>query len=142
LRASKAVLARQKGYHVWGYPKYHPIEKEIFEKNPTPNDYITHIRQHGETGFPPNIHLEDMINPLTKWLGRLPKYLTQEHRVMMAVDIKALGLALPISSAAKITILRAINLTSSPPVNILANQYTAALGSLPRIDLIKAEIMS
>jgi hypothetical protein len=94
LRASKAVLARQKGYHVWGYPKYHPMEKEIFEKYLTPNDYITHIRENGETVFPPNIHLEDMINPLTKWLGRLPKYLTYEHRVMMAVDIEALGLVI------------------------------------------------
>ena len=55
---------------------------------------------------------------------------------------KAFGLALPISSEAKITSLRAMNLTSSPPSIILANQYTAALGSEPRMDLIKAEIIS
>src|SRR5574344_286711 len=55
---------------------------------------------------------------------------------------KAFGLAKPISSDAEISSLRAINLGSSPPAIIRANQYTAASGSLPRIDLIKAEIIS
>src|SRR5688572_5858539 len=54
----------------------------------------------------------------------------------------AVGLALPISSLANINNLRAINFTSSPPSIILANQYTAALGSLPRIDLMNAEMIS
>ena len=54
----------------------------------------------------------------------------------------AFGLARPISSDARITRRRAINFISSPPASILASQYTAASGSLPRTDLIKAEIMS
>ena len=54
----------------------------------------------------------------------------------------ALGLALPISSEARMSIRRAMNFGSSPPAIIRASQYTAALGSLPRIDLMKAEIMS
>ncbi|CAB4734190.1 unannotated protein [freshwater metagenome] len=42
------------------------------------------------------------------------------------------------SSLAKITILRAMNRASSPASSMRASQWTAASGSLPRIDLMKA----
>ena len=54
----------------------------------------------------------------------------------------AFGFASPISSPANMTRRRAINRTSSPPASIRASQYTAASGSLPRMLLINAEIMS
>ena len=55
---------------------------------------------------------------------------------------RALGFAKPISSDAEIIILLPMNLMSSPPSIIRANQYTAAFGSPPRIDLISAEAIS
>ena len=55
---------------------------------------------------------------------------------------KALGLAFPTSSLAKISMRLAINLTSSPPAIILDNQYTAPLGSEPRILFMNAEMIS
>ena len=54
----------------------------------------------------------------------------------------ALGFELPISSEARINNRLAMNLGSSPASIMRASQYTAALGSLPRIDFIKAEIIS
>ena len=54
----------------------------------------------------------------------------------------ALGFASPTSSEALRHSLRAMNSGSSPPAIILASQYTAPLGSLPRMLLMKAEIMS
>ena len=54
---------------------------------------------------------------------------------------KALGLAKPISSEADITNRRAMNAGSSPPSTIRANQYKAPSGSLPRMDLMKADII-
>jgi hypothetical protein len=54
----------------------------------------------------------------------------------------AVGLALPMSSLARIKSLLAMNFTSSPPSIILASQYSPAFGSLPLMDLIKAEIIS
>ena len=50
--------------------------------------------------------------------------------------------AFPISSLAWIMMRRAMNLGSSPASIMRASQYTAASGSLPRIDLINAEMMS
>ena len=55
---------------------------------------------------------------------------------------KALGLALPISSLARITKRRAIKSAGSPPTNIRAIQYNAASGSEPRTDFIMADIIS
>jgi len=49
-----------------------------------------------------------------------------------------MGSALPMSSAAKITIRRATKSGSSPASNMRAIQYTAASGSLPRMLLMKA----
>ena len=49
---------------------------------------------------------------------------------------------MPTSSLAKITIRLATNRASSPASSILANQYTAASGSEPRIDLMKALMTS
>src|SRR3546814_20924291 len=54
----------------------------------------------------------------------------------------AVGLARPTSSAARITRLLAMKSGSSTPSIIRASQSTAALGSLPRIDLMNAEIDS
>jgi len=51
---------------------------------------------------------------------------------------RALGSALPTSSAAKITIRRATKSGSSPASSMRAIQYTAASGSLPRMLLMKA----
>ena len=62
-------------------------------------------------------------------------------KVLLA-RIRAVGLALPMSSEARMSIRRAMNLRSSPPSIIRASQYTAPLGSLPRMDLMKAEMMS
>ena len=46
------------------------------------------------------------------------------------------------SSLARIAIRRAMNRGSSPASSIRATQYTAASGSLPRIDLISADAAS
>ena len=54
----------------------------------------------------------------------------------------AVGSALPMSSLAWIMMRRAMNLGSSPASIMRASQYTAASGSLPRMDLMKAEMMS
>jgi hypothetical protein len=54
----------------------------------------------------------------------------------------AFGFALPMSSEARMSIRRAMNFGSSPPSIIRASQYTEAFGSLPRIDLINAEMIS
>jgi len=48
------------------------------------------------------------------------------------------GSARPTSSLARITRRRAMNRASSPPSSMRANQYSAASGSDPRIDLISA----
>ena len=45
----------------------------------------------------------------------------------------------PISSEAQTTSLRAMNNGSSPPSNILANQYIAPLSLEPRMDFCRAE---
>ena len=37
---------------------------------------------------------------------------------------------------------RAMNSGASPPASILASQYSAASGSEPRIDLMKAEMIA
>ena len=66
---------------------------------------------------------------------------TAENAVLAST--KAVGLACcQYLQLAIMSIRLAMNLTSSPPAIILANQHTAALGSLPRIDFIKAETMS
>jgi hypothetical protein len=54
----------------------------------------------------------------------------------------ACGSALPTSSEAQIMMRRAMNLGSSPPSIMRASQYRTASGSLPRIDLMKAEMTS
>ena len=56
-----------------------------------------------------------------------------------AID-SARGSALPMSSEAKRTSRRAMYSASSPASSIRASQYTAASGSLLRIDLWSAEI--
>ena len=55
---------------------------------------------------------------------------------------RALGFARPMSSAARMHILLAMKRGSSPPLSILAIQYTAAFGSEPLTLLMKAEMMS
>ena len=62
-------------------------------------------------------------------------------KVLLASN-SALGFAFPMSSLAKMSMRLAINFTSSPPSIMRASQYTAAFGSLPRMLLIKAEIIS
>ena len=54
----------------------------------------------------------------------------------------ACGSALPMSSDAAMRMRRAMNRGSSPASIMRASQYTAASGSLPRMDLMKAEMMS
>ena len=49
---------------------------------------------------------------------------------------------LPISSDAAMNMRRAMNFGSSPPSIMRASQYSAASGSLPRMDLINAEMTS
>jgi hypothetical protein len=51
------------------------------------------------------------------------------------------GSALPTSSAAKITSLRATNSSGSPASSMRAIQYTAASGSLARMLLMNADAM-
>ena len=63
-------------------------------------------------------------------------------RKAASASSSALGLARPMSSLAKITKRRAIKAGSSPATSILAIQYNAASGSLPRTDLIIADIIS
>ena len=55
---------------------------------------------------------------------------------------KALESARPTSSEAAITSRRPIKRISSPASSIIPSQYRAASGSEPRMDLIKAEIVS
>ena len=59
-----------------------------------------------------------------------------------AATLMAMGSALPTSSLAKMRMRRAMNFGSSPPSIMRASQYATASGSLPRIDLMKAEMMS
>ena len=54
----------------------------------------------------------------------------------------ACGSALPMSSDAAMNMRRAMNFGSSPPSIMRASQYSAASGSLPRIDLMNADITS
>jgi len=49
---------------------------------------------------------------------------------------------LPTSSEAAITIRRAMKVGSSPAATMLAHQYSAASGSLPRMLLMKADAAS
>ena len=46
------------------------------------------------------------------------------------------------SSDAAMNMRRAMNFGSSPPSIMRASQYSAASGSLPRMDLMNAEMMS
>ena len=72
--------------------------------------------------------------------GRVPFHGLQA--LPATVSGNAWGSASPTSSLARITSRRAIKRGSSPPASILASQYIAASGSLPRQLLMKAEIVS
>ena len=85
--------------------------------------------------------MREFLRPLFERHGFLTTRVAHDDLANQRFN-KAFGFELPISSEAAINMRRAIKLGSSPPLSMRAIQYNAASGSLPRIDLIKADTKS
>lgn len=70
----------------FGYKDYSPIEKTILSKCKTPDEFLTYIREGGETqGVTPGLF--ELTASLTHWLGDIETFKRNEDKIKMVYHI-------------------------------------------------------
>jgi hypothetical protein len=73
----------------FGYKDYTPLEKEIFSKCKTPDEYLTYVREGGKTeGAQPGLF--ELTASMTTWLGNLQNFQKAEHNIRLVFHINNL----------------------------------------------------
>ena len=74
----------------FGYKDLSKLEIEILDQCATPNDYISYIRQGGNV-VGTNPGLFELTAPLSKWLGNIPTFQSNEHKIKLVYHVKDLN---------------------------------------------------
>jgi hypothetical protein len=73
----------------FGYKDYTPLEKEIFEKCKTPDQYLTYIKDGGKTaGVTPGLF--ELTASMTNWTGNMETFKQNQGRIAMVFHINQL----------------------------------------------------